>query len=106
MPTSYTATQPIPIPISRAGSVGSVGSMSSVETNGPGYFNRPHKNTRPEWIKSYNTYSRKFGKAAANAIYPGVKNWVSAQQLAGRSGNTSGATRKNRRKTRRNLKRK
>jgi len=95
------STSTLPIPISRAGSVGSV---SSVETTGPGYFNRPHKNTRPEWIKSYNTYSRKFGKPAANAMYPGVKNWVSAEKLAGRSGNTSSSAR--RRKTRRNLKRK
>ena len=94
------ATTTRPIPISRAGSVGSV---SSVETNGPGYFNRA-RNTRPEWIKSYNTYSRKFGKAQANAMYPGVKNWVTAEKLSGRSGNTSGATR--RRKSRRNLKRK
>ena len=86
-----------PIPISRAGS------MSSVDTNGPGYFNRP-RNTRPDWIKSYNTYSRKFGKAQANAMYPGVKNWVTAEKFAGRSGNTSGSARK--RKTRRNLKRK
>ena len=101
MPTSYTATQPIPI--SRAGSVGSVG---SVETNGPGYFNRPHKNTRPQWIIEYNKYSRKFGKLDANAVYPGVKNWVTAEKHAGRSGNTSGATRRRKaRKTRRNLKR-
>ena len=96
MPTSATETRPIPI--SRTGSV------SSVETNGPGYFNRAQKNTRPEWIKDYNTYSRKLGKAQANAMYPGVKNWISAEKLAGRAGNTSGATRK--RKTRRNLKRK
>jgi hypothetical protein len=101
MPTSSTTTQPIPI--SRSGSVGSV---SSVETTGPGYFNLPHKNNRPEWIKSYNTYSRKFGKAQANAMYPGVKNWVTAEKFAGRSGNTSGSARKSRRKTRRNLKRK
>lgn len=99
MATSSTTTQPIPI--SRSGSVGSV---SSVETTGPGYFNLPHKNNRPEWIKLYNYYSRKRGKAEANAMYPGVKNWVTAEKHAGRSGNTSGATRK--RKTRRNLKRK
>jgi hypothetical protein len=86
-----------PIPISRAGSVGS----RSVSSNNLGYFNRP-RNTRPEWIKSYNTYSRKFGKAAANALYPGVKNWVTTEKFAGRSGNTSGT----RRKSRRNLKRK
>ena len=99
MPTSYTSTQPIPI--SRAGSVGS----RSVSSNNLGYFNRQHKNTRPEWIKSYNTYSRKFGKPTANAMYPGVKNWVTTEKFAGRSGNTSGVTRR-RKIRRRNLKRK
>jgi len=94
------ATTTQPIPISRAGSVGS----RSVSSNNVGYFNR-QKNTRPEWIKSYNYYSRKFGKLAANARFPGVKNWVTSEKFAGRSGNTSWATRK-KRKSSRNLKRK
>jgi hypothetical protein len=83
--------------------VGSVTSISSINTNAPGYFNRV-RNTRPNWIKSYNSYSRKLGKEQANAMYPGVKNWVTSEKLAGRSGNTSSSSR--RRKTRRNLKRK
>jgi len=97
------ATSTQPIPISRTGSVGSR-SVSSVKINGPGYFNRP-RNTRPQFIKSHYNYSRKFGKAAANALYPGVKNWVTAEQFVERSGNTSGVTRR-RRKSSRNLKRK
>jgi hypothetical protein len=99
MPTSYTATKPIPIP----GSV-SVGSRS-ISSNNEGYFSRPHKNTRPEWIKAYNYYSRKQGKAAANAMYNGVKNWITSEKLAGRSGNTTGATRKRKTRKIRNLKR-
>jgi len=87
------STQPIPI---------SRGSVSSIETNGPGYFNRV-RNTRPNWIKSYNSYSRKLGKEQANAMFPGVKNWITSEKLSGRSGNTSRSARK---KTRRNLKRK
>jgi hypothetical protein len=38
-------------------------------------------------------------------MYPGVKNWVTTEKFAGRSGNTSGVTRR-RKSRRRNLKRK
>lgn len=114
MPTSYTATKPIPISASGSASVGSrsVGSRS-VSSNNEGYFTRKHVNTRPEWVKSYNLYSRLLGKEEANATFSGIKNWISAEKLAGRSGNTTGKTRKTIsrklrkvRKTRRNLKRK
>ena len=106
MPPSYTATKPIPIPGAASASVGS----RSISSNNEGYFSKKHVNTRPDWIKGYDYISRTLGKAEANAMYNGVKNWITAEKLAGRSGNTTGATRKARkgRKTRktRNLKRK
>jgi hypothetical protein len=116
MPPSYTATKPIPISGSGSASA-SVGSRSvgsrTVSLNNGGYFTRKHVNTRPEWVKSYNLYSRLLGKEEANATFSGIKNWISAEKLAGRSGNTTGKTRKTRktisrktRKNRRNLKRK
>jgi len=103
MPTSYTATKPIPISGSGSASVGSrsVGSRT-ISSNNEGYFTRKHVNTRPEWVKSYNLYSRLLGKNEANATFSGIKNWISAEKLAGRSGNTTGATRK----TRKSIKRK
>jgi hypothetical protein len=106
MATSHTATKPIPIPGSGASSIGS----RSISSTNEGYFNKPHKNTRPDWIKGYDYICRTLGKTEANARYDGVKDWIAGEKLAGRSGNTTGATRKGRknRKTRktRNLKRK
>jgi hypothetical protein len=43
---------------------------------GPGYFNIIARNTRPEWVKNYESRVKKFGKERANMQSPGtVENY-------------------------------